>query len=245
MDAETGDVKNRVGKCTQELTVCNKNNAANKLYQTWTTAKSGTDPATPSAKSSTESRREDLVWCEDPSDSDAWIHCSKWSRFKFIEGYLSFNKFKWYSKDVHFTKRNSRTHTKLDSMNSQGRNHEKQVKSEATGPTAGGGRVRARATVWLAIQQKLSITPRPGRMHNWPLRELGARCRTPSQSCDSVSACRELHSPFGTRKQNHHVSPSLFRQTSPHRALSSEDYGAQEAMSRGNLKNKYIVMRND
>ena len=146
---------------------------------------------------------------------------------------------------MHFTKRNSRTYTKLDSMNSQGRNHEKQVKSEVTGLIAGGGRVRARAAVWLAIQQKLSITPRPVRMHNWPLREVGARRRTPSQSCDSVRHCWELRSPFGTRKQNHHVSPSLFRQTSPHKVLSHEDYEAQEAMSGGNLKNKYIVMRND
>ena len=34
MEAETGDVKHRVGRCTQELTIWDKNNAVNKPYQT-------------------------------------------------------------------------------------------------------------------------------------------------------------------------------------------------------------------
>ena len=49
--------------------------------------------------------------------------------------------------------------------------------------------MKARATVQLVIQQRLSMTPRPVRTHNWSLREAGARHCSPSQRLDGVNAC--------------------------------------------------------
>ena len=61
MEAETGDVKHRVGKCTQELTIWDKNNDVNKPYQTRTTAKSETDTPQQSPKQSQRADRASVV----------------------------------------------------------------------------------------------------------------------------------------------------------------------------------------
>ena len=61
MEAETGDVKHRVGKCTQELTIWDKNNDVNKPYQTRTTTKSETDTPQQSPKQSRRPDRASVV----------------------------------------------------------------------------------------------------------------------------------------------------------------------------------------